>query len=412
MGKRLTYEFVKESFEKEGYELLSREYINSKTKLDYRCPKGHEHSIIWNSWQQGMRCPHLVGKARPTIEFIKLEFAKENYKLLTTEYKNNYTKLEYKCSRGHCGSIRWGNWTQGQRCPHCVSNNIKLTIEFIRFEFAKENYKLLTTEYKNAHQKLEYICSEGHMGSICWSSWQQGIRCPHRSKYGNRYTIEYIKSEFAKEGYELLTTKYINNRQKLDYICPKGHKGGIRWNDWKNGHRCPYCTGNNKPTIEFIRSEFAKENYISLSIEYKNNKQKLDYICDRGHKHSIKWNDWKNGHRCPECVGKISKGEIEVRNFIESLRVKVLSNDRSQIFNPETGNGLELDIFMPTLNKAIEYNGEYWHQDEDRDLFKQHLCKSKSIKLLTIWDKEWKTQKDACKSKIKKFVFNKEEVFK
>ena len=44
-------------------------------------------------------------------------------------------------------------------------------------------------------------------------------------------TLGYIKEQFEKEGYTLLTTEYINNKQKLDYICPKGHKNTIRWNN-------------------------------------------------------------------------------------------------------------------------------------------------------------------------------------
>ncbi|GAG41201.1 unnamed protein product, partial [marine sediment metagenome] len=78
-----------------------------------------------------------------------------------------------------------------------------------------------------------------------------------------------------------------------------------------------------------------------------------------------------------------------------------------QIFNPKTGYGLELDIFIPTLDKAIEYNGEYWHQDKSRDLLKQELCKLKNISLLIIWNKEWKISGEKCKNKIKKFIFNK-----
>lgn len=88
------------------------------------------------------------------------------------------------------------------------------------------------------------------------------------------------------------------------------------------------------------------------------------------------------------------------------MGVKVLSNDRSQIFNPITGYGLELDIFMPALSKAIEYNGEYWHQDKKRDLLKQGLCKSKDIDLLIIWDKEWKAQNNICKNRIMGFLFD------
>lgn len=48
MSKKLTYEFVKEQFGREGYELLSKEYVNNCTKLFYICPKGHKHSISWD----------------------------------------------------------------------------------------------------------------------------------------------------------------------------------------------------------------------------------------------------------------------------------------------------------------------------------------------------------------------------
>ena len=57
MSKKLTYEFVKKAFENNGYTLLSEEYKNNQTKLDYICPKGHINSMIWASWKRGHRCP-------------------------------------------------------------------------------------------------------------------------------------------------------------------------------------------------------------------------------------------------------------------------------------------------------------------------------------------------------------------
>ncbi len=54
--KKLTYEFVKEQFELEGYKLLSKKYVSCSTKLDYRCPEGHKHSICWSAFQQGHGC--------------------------------------------------------------------------------------------------------------------------------------------------------------------------------------------------------------------------------------------------------------------------------------------------------------------------------------------------------------------
>jgi len=346
--RKLTIEYIREQFEKEGYKLLSKEYINNKQKLDYICPKGHEHVISWHEW----------------------------------------------------GSNK-------NRCPYC-SGKIKKTIEFIRSEFEKEGYELLSKEYVNAHQKLDYICPKGHKHNITWNSWASGYRC--FDCFGSaKLTIEFIKSEFAKEGYKLLTKKYKNNKQKLDYICPNGHRHSISWNKWQYGERCPSCRYDSaKLTIGFIRSEFEKEGYELLSEKYINAQQLLNYICPNEHRHSIRWGNWQQGQRCPFCVITASKGEIQVRNFIKSFDVEVLPNDRNQIFSPETGYGLELDVFMPTLNKAIEYNGEYWHRDESKDLLKRELCESKGIDLLIIWDEKWNNDVDYCKRKIKTFIFEKE----
>jgi len=347
-------------------------------------------------------------KKKLTIEYIRKQFKKENYKLLTTEYKSNKQKLNYICPNGHKHSITWNKWQRGRRCPYCYGN-VKLTIEFIRYEFTKEGYKFLTKEYVNNKQELDYVCPKGHKHSTSWASWSKGHKCPYC--YGNgKPTIEFIKTSFEKEKYILLTNEYKNCDQKLDYICPKRHKHSISWSNWQKGHRCPYCAAVSKPTIEFINLEFKKEKYKLLTEEYINSRQKLNYICPKGHRHSISWNRWQQGDRCPYCFGNISKGEIEVKNFIESLGIEVSPNDRSLIFNPETGNGLELDIFMPALNKAIEYNGEYWHQDKTRDLLKQQLCKSKNINLLIIWDKKWRTQNSVCKNEVQKFLFNVSDV--
>lgn len=41
MAIKLTYEFVKEQIEKEGYKLISEEYKNCRDKLNIECDKGY-----------------------------------------------------------------------------------------------------------------------------------------------------------------------------------------------------------------------------------------------------------------------------------------------------------------------------------------------------------------------------------
>jgi len=128
-----------------------------------------------------------------------------------------------------------------------------------------------------------------------------------------KYSLEFVRKAFDAENYTLISnTAYINGRQKFNYICPKGHRHSISFGKWLEGRRCPYCDGQGKPTIDFIKDEFANEYFILLTKKYINSKQKLEFICPNNHRYRISWHDWNTrGHRCPYCSGKyLSKYKI------------------------------------------------------------------------------------------------------
>jgi len=121
----------------------------------------------------------------------------------------------------------------------------KLTIEYIRKSFKDSGYELLTDLYVNNKQKLTYICSKGHRHSVGWYHWQEGVRCPECLPIENskRFRLDFsiVKNSFDKDDYVLLTKKYLNAHQQLNYICPKGHRHSMTWNNWSKGYRCPSC---------------------------------------------------------------------------------------------------------------------------------------------------------------------------
>lgn len=103
---------------------------------------------------------------------------------------------------------------------------------------------------------------------------------------------------------------------------------------------------------------------------------------------------------CPICTpASESKGEIELKEFLKELNVDFVSRDKN-IISP-----LELDVFIPSKQIAIEYNGIYWHSDEhkpkDYHITKTNLCKNKNIQLIHIFSTEWENKKDIVKSIIK-----------
>ncbi len=148
--------------------------------------------------------------------------------------------------------------------------------------------------------------------------------------------INDIRNSFENDGYVLLTVEYTNCSQKLEYVCPNNHKHSISWDNWKQGHRCPYCAGQGRPTIDFVRYVFEKEGYKLLTTKYINSDNQLSYACPHGHRHTMRWNNWRIGRRCPSCKaikhskrtsgsghynwkGGITPFNKELRNFIKFI---------------------------------------------------------------------------------------------
>lgn len=95
-----------------------------------------------------------------------------------------------------------------------------------------------------------------------------------------------------------------------------------------------------------------------------------------------------------------STGEKSLTDFLESN----YSGD-IQLRNKTMISPYELDIWLPELNTAIEYNGIYWHsenngKDRTYHLRKHELCKQKGIRLIQIYDIEWLYKQDISKSRL------------
>jgi membrane-bound inhibitor of C-type lysozyme len=364
MNKKLTIEYVRSEFEKEGCTLLSEEYVNAQVKLNYVCKNGHEHSITWRSWKHGHRCPTCDGSIKLTIGQVRDSFESKGYTLLSKEYINSKTKLDYRCPKGHEHSIIWNSWQRGHRCSICYGKNIKFTIDQVRSYFEQEKYILLSKEYINSSTKLDYQCSNGHKHSIKFNSWKNGDRCSTCA--GNtKLILEQVIESFKNEDYTLLSKDYINSRTKLDYRCPEGHEHSIVWNAWQRGNRCPTCAGQTKPTLTQVKYSFAKEGYVLLSKDYINNKIKLDYRCSEGHEHSMNLVNWNNGHRCITCC-TLSRfgsnhpnwqGGISFEPYCEIWRDKaykqdIRNRDGNRCLNPACNkNGSKLHIHHIDYNK-------------------------------------------------------------
>lgn len=345
-------------------------------------------------------------------EYVKKYVESYGYELLSTEYKRSDMPLFLMCPKGHkyYSSFSWFK-NKNSRCTHndCVRNK-KHTYEHVKETIEKEGYKLLSTEYTSTNVPLDVQCDKGHLWKVSFKEFKHGTRC--RYCYGNDFrTQEEIKKAINVDGYKMLS-EYKGAKSKLSICCPEGHIFEMRPNNFKNGQRCPVCAGNIRYDIDFVNSIVENEGYKLLSKEYKNAHQKLKIICPNEHVFDMRFSDFKNGgQRCPKCsfIDKKSKPESEIYEYLKTLtNEQIIENDRSIVKNPLTNFMLELDLYIPTLKKAIEFNGIYWHSKENvkqRDVEKMKQCKERGIELLVVDEREWLDDKNQCLDKIKNWIF-------
>jgi hypothetical protein len=176
MVKKLTYEYTKNYFTKQGCELLETEYINSKTKMKYKCKCGNESYITWDSFKQGKRCMKCGCKEKLTFEYVKNYFKEQDCELLEKEYINANTKMNYICKCKNKSIITFAKFQKGNRCMKC-SPSKKLTFEYVKNYFKEHNCELLETEYINTGTRMKYKCHCGNKSYIVFDSFKVGNRC-------------------------------------------------------------------------------------------------------------------------------------------------------------------------------------------------------------------------------------------
>lgn len=114
--------------------------------------------------------------------------------------------------------------------------------------------------------------------------------------------------------------------------------------------------------------------------------------------------------KCPICFPTgSSTQEQELITFCRQFFKNLKTHDRTLI------KPYELDIVIPELHLAIEFNGIWYHSVEagtpsGYHLMKTELCEQQNYRLIHIWEDEWNNDKNELKEKLKSVFENKEEI--
>jgi uncharacterized protein with PIN domain len=338
---------------------------------------------------------------------------------------------------------------------------------------------------KYDYSKVIYVNRVEHVDIICPihgtfkkkpTHHLRGQGCPRCSVERTANSQRKTLSQFVEESnkthnnkYDYSKVNYINNRTKVQIICPlHGEFEQLPGNHLK-GKGCKYCAPN-KPMDTKIFIDKSKilfgDYYTYEKVLYVKSSEKVKITCQKHGDFDITPNNHLIKRQgCPRCnrvidttsfIEKSKKrfnkkftyenteyismknnctinceihGDINVTplyHLNSQFGCKKCSNSNSvsetelsdflnendvthKIKDREILEGKELDIYIPKYNLAIELNGLYWHSSEFLDknyhMNKTEKCLSKNINLIHIFEDEWVNKKDIIKSMIKHRLF-------
>ena len=386
----------------------------------FDCKQVYEMKIAEKN--RGYGCPICSGKRVVTgindLKTIESEICldwdyDENYKRPEEYTRSSNDLVAWKC---HVCGYKWkatiNNRTGKRRtgCPNCSGKvvikgkNDLLTLypkiankwDFSKNSDTPDQYTPKSNVYK------WWLCPFGH-------SYRQRIYNTVTAQDNNcdickkKRIVPGINDLFTEHPY-LKQQWSKNNSVDPNYIHSGMQKNKYLWNcpkcggEWlatpysraimKSG--CPYCVNQatlpGKNDLATLLPEildywdYDRNIKKPTEIPGKKSNQKVNLKCPVcGHEWGTKISDFAKGNRCPNC----SKGKR--MSFPEKVVFYYFSKffeDAQENAHFDSLRKQELDIFIPSLNLAIEYDGVYWHQNVSNDYKKDEMCHLYGITLI------------------------------
>lgn len=271
MRNKITIDLIRYKLLDKNCTLLTQVYVRNKSPLEYICNFHTSKGIQltnWNRLRDGHGCKYCAiernaDKQRLTIDHIKEKMLEKGLILLEDKYIDNHTNMKYKCITHpeNIQHITWNNFQSGRNCALCAKNarreKLKKPFEEVEKVFNENYYKLITSNYINNRQELEFICLKHKDKGVQKTTYGELSvnkgKCSYCTKdriYSEQaLSLEQVKSFFDYKGLILLEENYINAHTKMKYICknsPERIQSGSYANVYKRDGCCLICVNKSK----------------------------------------------------------------------------------------------------------------------------------------------------------------------
>ena len=225
----------------QGGECLSRRVGYSTDKYRWRCRIGHEFRTSANSVQNGSWCPRCNKNPTGDIERMRKIARRHGGECLSTEYLHCKSKLSWRCGKGHEWEATPENIVQGTWCERCCRGmpNRRLTIEDMHALAVERGGECLSVVYVNSTTKLRWRCASGHEFEL-EPAYRFRHWCPECA-LSTRGSIDAMHALAFDRGGRCLSDDYVGHRTVLKWACGAGHVFKLNGMAVKSGAWCPRC---------------------------------------------------------------------------------------------------------------------------------------------------------------------------
>lgn len=380
--RKYTYDQIKQEFENREYKLVSKEYVNSSTKLEYIC-KIHEdkgvQQIDFSHFNRGQGCRFCGaehkknGKQKDLADYNAKELTESKgmeFVQITREDSKLY--IYYICPRHQQYGIQ-KTTLQSMRhkkigCPYCIGRN--KTTEIFQEELLEINPNIeILDDYISAKEAMRCRCKiDGTKWISTANRLLQGAGCPECSRIASNQNSTKTNEKFLLQlkvvnENIIPLEKYIQAKAKIWVSCKVcGHKWQATPDTLLQNGNCPECTKiklhnkQAKSNEQFLK-ELAAANPMLIPLEpYYNDHTKILVRClVHGYEWYVAPNKILHRHTgCPKCAAY--KNEQKLFRILKKYGYDAEPQKRFK--DCKDKKTLPFDAYIEELNLLIEYDGE------------------------------------------------------
>ena len=160
---------------------LSDTYAGTAARYRFRCAQGHEWSAFGSGVLNGGWCDICAAerlRLADGLEKLRRQAIKQGGECLSDIYDGIMQLYRFRCADRHEWETHGWRVLRGIWCQQCSFDRKRLGIG-AAIQTAKERGgECLSTEYRNNSTKLTWKCHRGHVWNAVYGSVRAGTWCP------------------------------------------------------------------------------------------------------------------------------------------------------------------------------------------------------------------------------------------